>query len=103
MKYELQLSEDLVRLLELHVAIAVHPLLENLLRSGPFLKVSLRRDMFSSQPRTVDRLSFIRLLGLLLTPSYQSLNLNSDSLYNLLDLFLSNVDQGTKKMILIEL
>lgn len=94
-KHDLALSNDLVQLLELHISVAVHPLLGSLSKSRHFLS-TLRR----SSPSDEQRLSFIRLLGLLLTPTYQVLVVkDSDNLASLMDLFLSGIDQG--KLILL--
>lgn len=98
-KYELSLSDDLVRLLELHVSITIHPILENLTKTRRLMSSLLK---VSSNCPPENRLNFIRLLGLLLTPSYQSNmgeNNNSVSSNDILSMFLSAVDRGNQEII----
>lgn len=95
-KCELSLSDDLVRLLELHVSVTIHPVLENLTKTRQLLSSLLK---VSSNCPPENRLNFVRLLGLLLTPSYQS-NMgdnNNISFSDILAMFLSAVDKGKEK------
>lgn len=96
-KYELSLSDDLVRLLELHVSITIHPILENLTKTRKLMSSLLKA---SSNCPPENRLNLIRLLGLLLTPSYQSTMGEDNSLTStdILAIFLSAVDKGKKKI-----
>ena len=98
MKYELSLSDDLVRLLELHVSITIHPILENLTKTRRLMSSLLK---VSSNCPPDNRLNFIRLLGLLLTPSYQlNMGENNNSVSNdILSMFLSAVDRGNQEII----
>ena len=93
---ELALTNDLARLLELHVSVATHPLLESLLKSRPFLRRTLAACL--DQQSDGNRLSIIRLLGILLTPAIQQLirksHQDDDHLSGLLEMFLTAVDEG---------
>lgn len=98
-KYELSLSDNLVRLLELHVSITMHPILENLTKTRQLMSSLLKA---SSNCPPENRLNLIRLLGLLLTPSYQlnmGENNNSVSSNAILSMFLSAVDRGNEEII----
>ena len=92
-KYELHLSDELVRLLELHISITIHPLLEYLARNRKLLQVLVKA---SSQCTVENRLYFTRLLGLFITPNYQLMFRESSfgCTSELLQIFLSSVDCG---------
>ena len=94
-KYELSLSDDLVRLLELHISITIHPILEHLTKTRQFMSSLLK---VSSNCPPENRLNLIRLLGVLLTPSYQLAigENNSFTSTDLLAMFLSAVDKGNE-------
>ena len=90
-KFHLSISDDLVRLLELHISITVHPLLENLAKSRR-LKPSLLKASSNCLPE--NRLN----LGLLLTPGYASVMEDNGNLTTceLLPVFLTSVDYGKR-------
>ena len=88
-KYELLISDDLALILEQHVSIAIHPLLEHLLKTSQFVN-ALQKLSTGCQPDT--RLNLLRLVGHLLTPDYQQYI--SEHFVCLLTIFLQNVDLG---------
>ncbi|KAI9562892.1 hypothetical protein GHT06_010348 [Daphnia sinensis] len=91
-KYKIPVGDDLVRLLELHVSIAIHPILEKLTKTRQLLPSLLKA---SSNCSSENQLNLIRLLGLLLTPNYQ-LNVRNYGITtsDILAIFLSAVNQG---------
>lgn len=85
-------DNDSTRLLESHLSIAVHPLLNHLVKSKRFWS-SLEKASHSTIEGN-NLLDLYRLLGLLLTPSYQSNLCENISFYQLLELFLYTTDRG---------
>jgi len=90
-KYELLVSDDQARILEQQLSVAIHPLLEHLLRTNQFL-TNLQK--VASGCLAENRLNVLRLLGQLLTPDYQ-VNI-SEHFVCLLDMFLQNVELGNQ-------
>lgn len=86
-------SYDLIRLLEVHVSVTVHPILENLVRTQRFLPTLMKISSSCSN----NRLNLMRLLGVLFTTTYQSVveeNRRGSLKSDLLSILLRVVDQG---------
>ena len=86
------INDDSIRLLELHLSIAVHPLLNHLVKTKRFW--SSLEKVSQSSIESNDVLDLYRLLGLLLTPNYQSNLYDNVCSYQLLELFLCTTDRG---------
>ena len=89
---EFGLADELNRLLESQVGVALHPLLNHVVLSRR-LAPCLERAAGRGRPQ--DRWHLCRLLGLLLTPSYQSTLSHLVPPHQILDLFLTNLDHGS--------
>ena len=91
LKCDQQIPDDLIRLMESQIATTIHPLLNHLIMTKqlmPCLQKATTRCSVS------DRLHLCRIVGLMLTLYYQSTLGHNIELHELLELFLSNVDQG---------
>ena len=93
-RYELPYNNDLIHILELHVSITTHPILENLIKTQRFLSTLAKISATSCSGGY--RLNLMRFLGMLLSPTYQSIveESKSGSSIELLNILFCVVDQG---------